>query len=175
MLVYIWIRFGSLRYSAAAIIALLHDVCVAMGMLAASAWIAQTAVGSFLLGEGFRIDLGVVAAMLTIIGYSLNDTIVVFDRIREGLGSRKKMEYDELIDHSINQTLGRTVLTSVTTLVALLALFFAGVNVIRDFSFAMVIGVIVGTYSSIFIASPMLLWLRNREVAAEQAETGLVK
>ena len=156
ILVYIWIRFGSLRYSAAAIIALLHDVCVAMGMLAASAWIASTAVGSFLLVEDFRIDLGVVAAMLTIIGYSLNDTIVILDRIRENRG-KLPIPTADIVNRSINQTISRTVLTSVTTLLAVSIMYGAGGGGIRSFSYTLLIGLVVGTYSSVAIAAPLVV------------------
>ena len=157
IILYITFRF-EFKFSIAAITALVHDVLIAMGVVA-----TVDALGIMDL----KIDLAMVTAFLTIIGYSLNDTIVVFDRIRENLGSRKKLEYSEMINSSINQTLSRTLLTSLTTFVALLALFLAGVNVIQDFSFAMIIGVIVGTYSSIFIASPVLVYLRNREVASD--------
>ncbi len=156
ILVYIWIRFGSLRYSAAAIIALLHDVCVAMGMLAASAWIATTAVGSFLLVEDFRIDLGVVAALLTIIGYSLNDTIVILDRIRENRG-KLPIPTADIVNRSINQTISRTVLTSVTTLVAVMIMYGAGGSGIRSFSYTLLVGLVVGTYSSVAIAAPLVV------------------
>ena len=156
ILVYIWIRFGSLRYSAAAIIALLHDVCVAMGMLAASAWIASTAVGSFLLVEDFRIDLGVVAAMLTIIGYSLNDTIVILDRIRENRG-KLPIPTADIVNRSINQTISRTVLTSVTTLLAVAIMYGAGGGGIRSFSYTLLVGLVVGTYSSVAIAAPLVV------------------
>ncbi|MCZ6688888.1 MAG: protein translocase subunit SecD [Planctomycetota bacterium] len=160
IVLYITFRF-EFKFGIAAITALVHDVLFSMGAVA-----AIDASGLM----DVKIDLAMVTAFLTIIGYSLNDTIVVFDRIRENLGGREKLEYAELVNRSINQTLSRTVLTSITTFVALLALFLAGVNVIRDFSFAMMIGVVVGTYSSIFIASPVLIFLRNREVAAEERE-----
>lgn len=159
IVLYITFRF-EFKFGLAAIAALVHDVFFALGAVA-----TVDALGILEL----KIDLAMVTAFLTIIGYSLNDTIVVFDRIRENLGGRKKLPYEEMVNISINQTLSRTVLTSVTTFVALVALFLAGVNVIRDFSFAMIIGVVVGTYSSIFIASPVLVFLRKREVAAEEA------
>ena len=157
-LIYIAFRF-ELRFGLAAVIATAHDILITLGFLAI-----------------FRIEIALptVAAILTIVGYSLNDTIVVFDRIRENLRGREKLNYAELVNRSINQTLSRTVLTSFTTFVALFALFLAGVSVIRDFSFAMMIGVVVGTYSSIFIASPVLIFLRKREVAAEEREKAQV-
>ncbi len=156
ILVYIWVRFGSLRYSAAAIVALLHDVCLAMGMLAASAWIASTALGSFLLVEDFRIDLGVVAALLTIIGYSLNDTIVILDRIRENRG-KLPIPTADIVNRSINQTISRTVLTSTTTLLAVAIMYGAGGSGIRSFSYTLLVGLVVGTYSSVAIAAPLVV------------------
>ena len=106
---------------------------------------------------GREISLAVVAAFLTIVGYSLNDTIVVFDRIREDLRKYHKQSYNGVINASINETLGRTIMTSLTTLIVVLFLFFLGGEVLRDFSFALLIGVLVGTYSSIFVASPILI------------------
>ena len=156
ILVYIWIRFGSLRYSAAAIIALLHDVCLALGLLAATAWISRTAIGSALLIEDFRIDLGVVAALLTIIGYSLNDTIVILDRIRENRG-KLPIPTADIVNRSINQTISRTVLTSVTTLVAVSIMYGAGGSGIRSFSYTLLVGLVVGTYSSVAIAAPLVV------------------
>lgn len=143
VLIYIWLRF-EWQFSLGAVIALVHDVILTIGIFS-------------LLQLEFT--LSIIAALLTIVGYSLNDTVVVYDRVRENLRKFKKMELSELLDVSINQTLSRTILTSVTTLIALLALFFFGGEVIRGFVFAMIWGVIVGTYSSIFIASPVLLML----------------
>ena len=163
IVLYVTFRF-EFKFGLAAIVALVHDVFFALGAIA-----TVDALGLLDL----KIDLAMVTAFLTIIGYSLNDTIVVFDRIRESLGGREKLDYPELVNLSLNQTLSRTLLTSITTLIALLALFFAGVSVIRDFSFAMIIGVLVGTYSSIFIASPVLIFLRAREVRSEERERGL--
>ena len=111
---------------------------------------------------GREISLAVIAAFLTIVGYSLNDTIVVFDRIREDLRKYHRKRYDEVVNASINETLSRTVITSLTTLVVILFLFFMGGEVLRDFSFALLVGVVVGTYSSIFVASPILVeWNRK--------------
>ncbi|GJM02346.1 MAG: hypothetical protein DHS20C08_08470 [Rhodomicrobium sp.] len=143
VLIYIWLRF-EWQFSLGAVIALVHDVVLTIGIFS-------------LLQLEFT--LSIIAALLTIVGYSLNDTVVVYDRVRENLRKFKKMELSSLLDVSINETLSRTILTSVTTLIALFALFFFGGEVIRGFVFAMIWGVVVGTYSSIFIASPVLLML----------------
>ncbi len=134
--------FLKLRYALGAIIALIHDVTIT--------------VGAFLITQK-EISLAIVAALLTIVGYSLNDTIIVFDRIRENLRKPKKQPFPILVNKSINETLSRTVLTSSTTLFVVLALFLLGGKVIHDFAFAMLVGITVGTYSSIFVASPILL------------------
>ena len=147
-LIYLAIRF-ELRFGAAAIIATLHDIILTLGFLAV-----------------FRIEIALptVAALLTIVGYSLNDTIVVFDRIRENLGKKggRKVDPGELVNQSINETLPRTVLTSGTTLAVLLALLLLGGAVLRDFTLVLMLGVVIGTYSSIFVASPALLEIQNR-------------
>lgn len=143
ILVYIWFRF-EWQFGVGAIIALTHDIITTIGIFA-------------LLG--FEFNLSTVAAVLTIAGYSINDTVVVFDRVREKLRKYKTMELPELLNFAINKTLSRTIMTSVTTLIALSALFFLGGEVIRDFSFAMIWGVIIGTYSSICVAVPVLLYL----------------
>ena len=161
---YIWVRFGNLRYGLAAIVALAHDVAITLGLIGLSGYLAQTRFGQALGIETFRVDLALVAAVLTIIGYSLNDTIVVFDRIRENRG-KLAFATVPIIDNSINQTISRTALTALTTLFAILTLYMFGGEGVHGFSFAMLIGVVVGTYSSIAIASPLLLignhvWLR---------------
>ncbi|MCP4193230.1 MAG: protein translocase subunit SecD [Planctomycetaceae bacterium] len=163
IIAYIWIRFQRVVYGLAAVVALIHDVLVTLGAIALSLWLSK--VFGFLLIDEFKISLPVVAAFLTIIGYSLNDTIVVFDRIRE---SRGKSQYltAEMINTSINQTLSRTVLTSLTTLIAVLILYVIGGQGIHAFAYALLVGVIVGTYSSIFVASPMLLWMSGSEKPA---------
>ena len=143
MLIYIWFRF-EWQFSVGAVLALLHDVVLTIGIFS-------------LLQLDF--NLSILAAILTIVGYSMNDTVVVYDRVRENLRKFKKMGLHELLDIAINETLSRTVMTSVTTLLALLALYVLGGEVIRGFTFAMIWGVLVGTYSSIFIASPLLMWL----------------
>ena len=148
ILIYIWFRF-EWQFGFAAIFALSHDVITTIGIFALM---------------GFEFNLSTVAAVLTIAGYSINDTVVVFDRVRENLRKYKKLPFSELLNNSINQTLSRTVITSVTTLLALLALYFLGGEVIRDFSFAMIWGVLIGTYSSIFLAVPILLNLNIKRV-----------
>jgi len=142
VLVYIWFRF-EWQFSLGAVAALVHDIVLTIGIF------------SFLQLE---FNLSIIAALLTIVGYSLNDTVVVYDRIRENLRKFKKLPLEQLLDLSINETLSRTILTSVTTLLALGSLFVFGTEVIRGFTFAMIWGVVVGTYSSIFIGAPILLY-----------------
>ncbi len=156
ILSYIWFRFGSLRYSLAAIVALLHDVLVTLGALALAGYVANiTFFSQSLKIEAFQIDLGVIAALLTVIGYSLNDTIVILDRIRENRGKRP-LPTQEIVNNSINQTISRTVLTSVTTLIAVAIIYWAGGGGIRPFAFALLVGILVGTYSSVAIAAPLV-------------------
>ena len=143
MLAYIWFRF-EWHFALGAIAALAHDVTVTIGLFAA----AQ-----------LPFTLSTIAALLTIVGYSINDTVVVYDRLRENLRKYKTMAMPDLVDLSINETLSRTTMTSFTTLLALFALFIFGGSVIRDFVFAMIWGVVIGTYSSIFVATPLLLML----------------
>ena len=166
IIAYIWFRFQRVIYGFAAVAALLHDVLITLGAIAVSYWLAD-ALGVLQI-DPFKISLTVVAAILTIIGYSLNDTIVVFDRIRETKGKAPKLT-GEMINTSINQTLSRTLLTSLTTLIVVVLLYWFGGEGIHAFAFALVVGVIAGTYSSIFIASPILLFLiergDNRKVA----------
>ena len=155
---YVWFRFQNLAFGLAAVIALLHDVAIVLGAIAISHFVSG---GLGFLGiDSFKISLEVVAALLTVIGYSLNDTIVVFDRIREVRGKRKDITA-EIINTSISQTLSRTILTSLTTFIVVFILYWFGGDAIHGFAFALCVGVIVGTYSSIFIASPALLWLMN--------------
>ncbi len=146
IVLYITVRFV-FRYGIAAIIALVHDVTITLGAFS-------------LLNK--EISLTIIAAFLTIIGYSLNDTIVVFDRIRENMALRRKESYREVVNRSINETLSRTIITSLTTLFVAASLYFLGGPVIHDFAFALTFGVIIGTYSSIFIASPVLVWWNER-------------
>ncbi|MBI2608490.1 MAG: protein translocase subunit SecF [Deltaproteobacteria bacterium] len=147
ILIYIWFRF-EYKFAPGAVVALVHDVTITLGAF------------SFLQKE---FNLTILAALLAIIGYSLNDTIVVFDRIRENIIVRSGEHFFQIINKSINETLSRTILTSSTTLFVVVALFIYGGGVIHDFAFTLLIGIVVGTYSSIFIASPVLLWLHNRE------------
>ncbi|PRY95410.1 protein translocase subunit secF [Hasllibacter halocynthiae] len=143
VLVYIWLRF-EWQFAVGAVIALVHDVILTIGIFSELQ---------------IRFDLAIIAALLTIVGYSLNDTVVVFDRVRENLIKYKKMPLKDVLNLSINETLSRTFMTSATTLLALISLLVLGGDVIRGFVFAMTWGVIVGTYSSIFVASAALLWL----------------
>jgi len=156
IITYIWIRFGDVRYGIAAIVALVHDVCITLGAVAACAYIATTSIGEFLLIGDFKINLAMIAAFLTLIGYSLNDTIVVFDRIRENRGKARKLN-PQIITDSINQTVPRTILTSFTTFIVVLIMYIFGGPGLRGFTFAIGLGIIVGTYSSIAIAAPILL------------------
>lgn len=160
---YIWFRFGSFRYGLAAIIALVHDVVITVGLVALSGYIFEISwVHDYLFIDAFKINLVLIAAVLTIIGYSLNDTIVVFDRIRENRGKLARASH-ETINNSINQTVSRTLLTSGTTLLAVLMLYIFGGAGIREFAFALLVGVIVGTYSSVAIASPVLVIATGRK------------
>ena len=153
---YIWIRFGNVRYGLAAIVALIHDVCITLGFVTFCTYIAGIPLFQKLLIGDFKIDLAMIAAFLTLIGYSLNDTIVVFDRIREN--RKKNQDVDaETINKSINQTIPRTILTSFTTFIVVLIMYIFGGQGLRGFTFAIGIGIIIGTYSSIALASPILL------------------
>ena len=143
MLIYIWIRF-EWQFSLGAIIAIFHDVIITLGIFSLF---------------GFEINLSIVAAVLTIVGYSMNDTVVIFDRVRENLKKYLDIEIFELTNISINETLSRTIITSITTLIALLSIYFFGGQILKGFSLAMILGVIFGTYSSIYIANPILVLL----------------
>ncbi len=153
IIIYIWIRFQHASFGLAAVVALIHDVLITLGLLALSAYL--TFIPTI---DPFKISLEILAAFLTIVGYSLNDTIVVFDRIREVRGKSPRLTV-EMVNTAINQTLSRTLLTSLTTLIVVVILYLFGGQAIHGFSFALLVGVVVGTYSSIFIASPTLLWL----------------
>lgn len=159
---YIWIRFQNLIFGLAAIVALIHDVFIAVGALALSYWLAGPL--GFLQVDPFKVSLEVVAALLTIVGYSINDTIVVFDRIREIRGKSPDLN-STMINQAVNQTLSRTILTSGTVFLVTFILYFFGGEGVHAFAFAMMIGVITGTYSSVFIAAPILLWFRRPEQA----------
>lgn len=153
---YVWFRF-EWQFAAGAVVALTHDVLVTVGI--------------FSLFQ-FEFDLSTVAALLTILGYSVNDTVVVSDRIRENLRKFKKMDLNELLNLSINETLSRTILTGVTAIAVLVALYIFGGEVIRNFNFTMLVGVIIGTYSSIFIAAPLLGYLGVKRDWSDQAVKG---
>lgn len=155
VLIYIWLRF-EWQFAVGAVAALVHDVILTIGVFS----VVQ-----------IRFDLAIIAALLTIVGYSLNDTVVVFDRVRENLRKFKKMTLTDILNRSINETLSRTVMTSVTTLLALISLFVLGGDVIRGFVFAMIWGVIVGTYSSVFVASTVLLKLGVKRDWSKSANT----
>jgi len=153
---YIWIRFGNVRYGIAAITALVHDVCITLGAVTACTYLASTSIGELLLIGDFKINLAIIAAFLTLIGYSLNDTIVVFDRVRENRGKARTLN-PQVITNSINQTIPRTILTSFTTFIVVLIMYIFGGAGLRGFTFAIGLGIIIGTYSSIAIAAPILL------------------
>lgn len=154
MLIYIWIRF-EWQFSLGAIIALIHDVIITIGF--------------FSILE-FEINLSIVAALLTIVGYSMNDTVVIFDRVRENLKKYSSKSINEISNLSINETLSRTIITSLTTLLALLSIFFFGGKILHGFSFAMILGVVFGTYSSIFIANPILIKLKVNQKSVLKGE-----
>ena len=156
MIAYLWIRFGRFIWGFAAVVCLIHDSLVVLGCVAFSTWVSQTGLGKALMIDPFKIDLAMVAAVLTIIGYSVNDTIVIFDRIRENRG---KLGYvtPENINNSVNQTLSRTILTAGTVFLVCAVMYIFGGDGIHGFNFAMLIGVIVGCYSTVAIAAPLLL------------------
>jgi len=156
ILMYLWFRFGNWTFGAAAVLCLIHDLCFTLGIIAACHYVHDTALGRLLGLEDFKIDLPAVAALLTLVGYSVNDTIVVFDRIREVRGKNPKLT-PQIINDSVNQTLSRTVLASLTVFLVVGVLYLFGGEGVHLFSFVMVVGVIVGTYSSIFVAAPLLL------------------
>jgi preprotein translocase subunit SecF len=155
--IYIWVRFV-FRYGMAAILALTHDVILTLGVFSVL---------------NIEISLQIIAALLTIIGYSLNDTIVVFDRIRENMKLRRKESYREVVNRSINETLSRTILTSTATFAVSTMLWLMGGPVIKDFAFTLCFGVIVGTYSSVFIAAPLLVWWYERQIADKKTAPGM--
>ena len=156
MLIYIWIRF-EWQFSLGAIIALFHDIIITLG---------------FFSLLSFEINLSIVAAVLTIVGYSMNDTVVIYDRVRENLKKYSDIKIFDLTNISINETLSRTIITSITTLLALLSIYIFGGEILKGFSLAMILGVIFGTYSSIYIANPILVFLRvsQRTIIKEEKE-----
>ena len=158
MLFYIWIRF-EWQFSIGSIIALFHDVVITLGVFSVLS---------------LEINLSIIAAALTIVGYSMNDTVVIYDRIRENLNKYDRLNISEIADLSINDTLARTIITSATTLLALLSIFILGGEILRGFSFAMILGVVIGTYSSIFVASPMLKFFKVTYKTLEKEEEKIV-
>ncbi len=158
MLLYIWVRF-EWQFSIGAIVALFHDVVITLGVF------------SFL---SLEINLSIIAAVLTIVGYSMNDTVVIYDRVRENLGKYHKLEIANIANLSINETLARTIITSITTLLALFSIFILGGEILRGFSFAMILGVFIGTYSSIFVASPILKFFKVSYKTLEKEEEKIV-
>jgi preprotein translocase subunit SecF len=147
-LLYIGVRFHGVVWGSGAAVAAFHDVVLALGALAVF---------------GYEITLNVIAALLTIVGYSVNDTIVIFDRARENLHQRRKQPFGELVNQSINQTLSRTLITSGTTFFAVMGLYLFGGEVLRGFAFTMVVGIVIGTYSTIFVAAPLVVWWQGRK------------
>lgn len=175
---YLWFRFGNWTFGAAAVLCLIHDLTFALGLLGVGAALYNWGVGGFLLLDNFLLDLPGVAAFLTLIGFSVNDTIVVFDRIREVRGKNPLLT-PEMVNESVNQTLSRTILTSFITFLVVIVLYIFGGEGVHLFSYIMVVGVIIGTYSSIFVASPLLLWLGEGKpesrVVASRSSTGTAK
>jgi SecD/SecF fusion protein len=178
ILLYLWLRFGNWTFGLAAVLCLIHDLFFTLGLIAFASYLHGTAVGNFLLLEDFKLDLTAVAALLTLVGYSVSDTIVVFDRIREVRGKNPELT-PQMINDSVNQTLSRTLLTAFSVWLVVSVLYIFGGPGVHLFAFVMVIGVIVGTYSSIYIASPLLLIFgdgapkttRARERQAKPVET----
>ena len=158
MLFYIWIRF-EWQFSVGSIVAIFHDVVITLGIFSVLS---------------LEINLSIIAAVLTIVGYSMNDTVVIYDRIRENLNKYNRLNISEIANLSINDTLARTIITSVTTLLALLSIFILGGEILRGFSFAMILGVIIGTYSSIFVASPILKFFKVTYKTLEKEEEKIV-
>ncbi len=170
IVLYLWLRFGSIQWGLAAVICLVHDVVIVLGLVAMTGWLYDTFVGAALGLEAFKVDLAMVAAILTVIGYSVNDTIVVFDRIRENRGKLTTVSVP-VINKSINQTLARTLLTSGTTFIVVFIMYVWGGQGIKAFNYALLVGIIFGTYSSVAIASPLLLGFKQAVLtkAAEAA------
>jgi len=165
---YIWLRFRRVTFGLAAVVALVHDVAVVLGIVAIASLVSGNPVGQLLGLYDFKINLPMIAAFLTIVGYSLNDTIVIFDRIREVRGKNPSLT-TEMINRSLNQTLARTLMTSITTFLVVFILYVWGGEGIHGFAFCLLVGVIVGTYSSIYVASPVLLYLMNRAEGGQKA------
>ncbi len=171
---YVWFRWGDARYGFGAIVTLAHDTAVSIGLISVCTFLAATSIGQFLLIGDFKIDLVIIAAILTLIGYSINDTVVIYDRIRENRtrrGGRELLISAEIINDGINQTLSRTLITGCTTLMVLAVLYIFGGEGLRGFSFVMLTGIVVGTYSSVAISAPVLLLWRKYEQAAAARQT----
>jgi SecD/SecF fusion protein len=168
---YLWIRFQKVTYGLAASVALVHDVLVTIGMMALSAYVVRSVpvLAEALQLESFQISLTIVAALLTIIGYSLNDTIVTFDRLREVKGKTPYLT-PQMVNTSVNQTLSRTILTAATSLFVVVILYFFGGEGIHSFAFAFLVGIIVGTYSTVYIAAPVLLWLSGASTSSAEPQ-----
>jgi SecD/SecF fusion protein len=160
MIVYLWVRFQNVAFGLAAVVALIHDVFVMVGAIALSLYVAPFL--GFLGIAPFKINMAIVAAILTIIGFSVNDTIVIFDRIREVRGKDPRLT-PEMVNDSTNQTLSRTLLTSFTVLLVIVILYCFGGEELHGMAFALLVGVVTGTYSSIYVAAPILLWLIGRK------------
>ena len=158
MLFYIWVRF-EWQFSVGSIVALFHDVVITLGIFSVLS---------------LEINLSIIAAVLTIVGYSMNDTVVIYDRIRENLLKYTKISISDVANLSINETLARTIITSMTTLLALLSIYILGGEILRGFSFAMILGVIIGTYSSIFVASPILKFFKVSYKTLEKEDEKIV-
>jgi SecD/SecF fusion protein len=159
---YIWFRFEKVYYGIGALVAVAHDVLVTLAAIGLGAWLSQTPVGDFLMLDDFKINLALVASLLTIVGYSLNDTIVIFDRIREIKGKNPNVTY-AMVNQSVNETLSRTIMTAWTTLVVVLILYIFGGDGIHGFAYANIIGTVAGCYSTVYIANPVMLWFAQRE------------
>ena len=166
---YIWFRFGEVKFGLAAVVALVHDVLMTAGAVGVADALSGSAVGDLLGFSDIKVNVTMIAAFLTLIGYSINDTIVVFDRIRENMGGVKRRVDAGLVDMSVNQILSRTVLTSFTTFMVLMVLYIVGGPVIHGFAFVMAFGILVGTFSSIFIASPILIGWESFVVGLRKA------
>ena len=158
MLFYIWVRF-EWQFSVGSIIALMHDVVITLGIFSVLS---------------LEINLSIIAAVLTIVGYSMNDTVVIYDRIRENLFKYNRISISDIANLSINETLTRTIITSITTLLALFSIYILGGEILRGFSFAMILGVLIGTYSSIFVASPVLKFFKVSYKTLEKEEEKIV-
>lgn len=163
---YIWFRFQNLIFGLAAVVSLVHDVLITLGSLAVASTISGTGLGDLLLIDDFRINLSMIAAFLTLVGYSLNDTIVVFDRIREVRG-KNPLVTSAIVNTSLNQTLGRTLMTGVTVFIVVVILYVFGGSGVHGFAWCLLIGSIAGTYSSVYIASPFLVWFLGQTKSAK--------